>query len=56
MWHGHPNYMQMKRHQWLDQEADELEFWKCPRADVRDRLLAHYLPYAQSLASRRDAR
>jgi len=45
--------MQTKLHQRLDREADELELWKCPRADFRDRLITHYLPYALVLASKR---
>jgi len=48
--------MQTKLHQRLDREADELELWKSPRADVRDRLIAHYLPYALMLASKRAAK
>jgi hypothetical protein len=43
----------MKLHQRLDQEAAEL--WTRPRAEVRDRLIAHYTPFAEAIAGKRAA-
>lgn len=43
----------MRLHERLDAEAIALGLWDRPRAEVRDQLVEHYRPYAESCAERR---
>lgn len=43
-----------KLHQRLDREAAEL--WQRPRAEVRDQLICHYLPFAEQLAQKKSSK